>query len=232
MRWLGLFLIALIMGFLLLPTPAKAENPVVNITVTGWVVGETGLTVTWISDTEVRLDWTRGPSANATMIRVEIGSAPVDRNDGYLVYYGGGFSFTDIVINLDLIGAYVYYGAWSQNEDGNWEETGSIAFIGGAGMTEIADTLGDGIEIFLLLFVVALITALAIWKRDSIFLRIIAAPVLIIYGLSLADGATGTGTALWVAGVIVAIIGTSFIFSIAAEVLLPRLFRKRGKGEG
>lgn len=220
------------MGCLLIPIPAQADNPVVTLTVTGWVVGQTGLTITWISDTEVKLDWTRGPSANSTMIRIKIGSAPASRDDGYLVYYGDAFSFTDMVINLDLIGAYVYYGAWSHDEEGVWEETGSIAFIGGAGMTEIANVIAEGTQLLILLLVVALITALAVWKRESIFLRIIAAPVLIVYGLALAKTAVGAGTALWVAGVIIAIIGTSFIFSVVAEVFLPKFFRNKGKGEG
>ena len=80
---------------------------------------------------------------------------------------------------------------------------------------------------YFVLIVVALITALAVWQREGVFFRIIATPVLIVYGLQLADTDT-TGSTLWMAGVVIAIIGTSFIFSAVVEELRKYVSRKKG----
>jgi len=75
---------------------------------------------------------------------------------------------------------------------------------------------------YLLLLVVALINAAAFWKRDSVFLKIIAVPVDIVYGLELTEGAT-IRSALWVSGVVIALIGMWFLFALVDEEVIGRI---------
>lgn len=115
---LGLLLLTLLPGTVL------ADDPVIEVTVSAWVVGlPSGLTITYINDYEVDIGWTKGRDAENTMIRVKSGGPPGSIDDGYLVYYGGGESFTDT--NVDLATSQIpYYGAWSQNAEGVWSPMG------------------------------------------------------------------------------------------------------------
>lgn len=134
---------------LIAPLPLKAAMTAeVTITATGYVVGAPGdFTITYISDWEISLSWTKGIGANNTMIRARYGEVPSDREDGYLVYYSDGTYCTDLVVNLDdppeefLTGDVdsldIYYRAWSQHADGSWEAEGISDFIGGVGLTFI-----------------------------------------------------------------------------------------------
>ena len=61
----------------------------------------------------------RESGAANTMIRVKQGSYPVDRTDGYLVYYGDGESFTDTSVRLASV-EFPCYRAWSETADGKW----------------------------------------------------------------------------------------------------------------
>ncbi len=70
---------------------------------------------------------------------------------------------------------------------------------------------------------VIFIISLAQWKK-SLFLYLMAAPVAIIYGLSLTDGEV-QGSARWVAGIVLAIIGTAYIYEVLANVVPS--FRKK-----
>jgi len=91
------------------------------------------------------------------------------------------------------------------------------------------DGVEDGIDKFFLLLIVALIIALAVWQRESVFYRIIAAPVGIVYGLRLAD-TDSPGSTPWIAGVVIAIIGTAFIFQPIVEEVIRRYKKKKGGG--
>ena len=61
--------------------------------------------------TQIDLVWTKGEGAQKTMIRRKIGGFPVDRDDGDLVYFDTGTSFSDT--GLSPLTTY-YYRAWSQ----------------------------------------------------------------------------------------------------------------------
>jgi len=91
--------------------------------------------------------------------------------------------------------------------------------------------LEDAMGMYLLLLVVALINAAAFWKRDSVFLKIIAVPVDIVYGLELTEGAV-VRSALWVSGVVIALIGMWFLFALVDEEVIGRIkkyIRRRGE---
>ncbi|MCJ7805208.1 hypothetical protein MUP46_01010 [Patescibacteria group bacterium] len=110
----------------LVPFPALASTTAdVVITVTGIVVASPGnFTLTYVSDYELGISWTKPAGAVNTMVRVKYGSLPIDRTDGYQVYYGTDSSFTDS--NADLTSPRVaYYRAWSQRADGIWEAIGA-----------------------------------------------------------------------------------------------------------
>lgn len=89
----------------------------------------TNLTLTKISDYEVYVSWTKGIGAENTMVRAAYGRIPTDRDDGYLVYYGTGSNGTDYAVDLNE--GRRYYRAWSQGSSGQYENTGTWAYIGG-----------------------------------------------------------------------------------------------------
>lgn len=76
----------------------------------------------------------------------------------------------------------------------------------------IADSIISVAESFLLFIIVAALLALAFWQK-SLFLYILACPVGLVYGLSLASGETPKSP-MWVAGVVIAIIGTSCLYKV------------------
>jgi len=149
MKWRYLILLLV----MLLPaTPVFAETSAeVTVTATGYICGEPGgLTATYISETNVQLDWVKGVNAANTIIVAKYGVAPTSRSDGYTVYSGNGTTYNDIGVSLDETATYVYYKAWSQNIGGVWELIGSnTAWIGGTGMILIALFLLCGILSFL-----------------------------------------------------------------------------------
>lgn len=176
MKWRVLIIILLA---LLPATPALAETSAdVTVTARGYICGSpSGLTATYISETNVQLDWTKGEDAANTIIVAKYGTAPTSRSDGYIVYSGNGTMASDIGVNLDETATYVYYRAWAQNAAGVWEVIGSnTAWMGGTGMILIALFLLCGILSFLSLrsrnVIVALGAALAwifvlIYTRDN-----------------------------------------------------------------
>lgn len=125
--------IALFIGLLCLTIPAQqalAADPIVTITVSKWIAGiPGGLTLTYIDDYEVEITWVKGVDAVNTMVRAKYGSYPIDRTDGYLVYYGNGIVANDTGVNFDEGVADVYYRAWSQSAEGHWEEVGAADFM-------------------------------------------------------------------------------------------------------
>jgi len=124
MKWLKL-LILLAFLLILIPAPVEAASADVVITAQGYVVGVPGgFTITYISDYEVGISWTKGEGAENTLVRAAIGRMPENRNDGYEVYYGTGTTATDWV-NMETLSVPIYYKSWSQTAGGAWEEGGS-----------------------------------------------------------------------------------------------------------
>ena len=130
----------LMLPFGLIGTEVLADTSAeVTVTAAGYVCAAPGgLTLTYISDYEVGISWTKGEGAENTMVRAAVGRLPESRTDGYLVYYGDGTSTSDFSNNLDVLDAPVYYRAWSQNAAGTWEDVGSSDFVAGVGVTVLA----------------------------------------------------------------------------------------------
>ena len=139
MKWLRLFIPILVLSWLILPTPVQAANPVVTITVSAWVVGAPGgLTITYIDNNTLRIDWVKGVDAENTMVRAKYGSAPIGITDGYQVYYGTGVTVNDTSVDVDNTINELYYTAFSQNIDGDWGINGVSGVFESAVMILIA----------------------------------------------------------------------------------------------
>lgn len=93
------------------------------------------LVLTMVGDNEVLITWTMGVGACNVTVRGAIGRLPLDRTDGYLVYYGSGTSATDVI---DSDNEVVFYRVWSQGCDSSWETTGIYDSIGGLAWPLIA----------------------------------------------------------------------------------------------
>lgn len=116
-------LVALLLG--LIPGVVSATTANITVTARGYI-GEApgGLTVTYISDYELGVSWTKGVDANNTMVRVAYGRPVGGRTDGFQAYYGTGSSTTLWISNIGTVGP-VYLKAWSQSAGGLWEEIGT-----------------------------------------------------------------------------------------------------------
>lgn len=105
-----------------------AESRLIMTTAFIQLLPPTGLTLTAVGVGEVSISWTKGVGAENTMVRGAIGHLPVDRDDGYLVYYGTGTSATDYA---DIGQEIVWYRAWSRDSGDTWEDEGVWGSIGG-----------------------------------------------------------------------------------------------------
>lgn len=121
MRWLFVLLILL---FMALPTGIAAADDTVTVVAVPYVGGGVvDFTATYITDTQVDLEWTRGADIANVMVRAKYGSMPEDRTDGYFVYYGALEAFTDTSMNFDENAGIIYYRAWAQNNAGIWNDS-------------------------------------------------------------------------------------------------------------
>ena len=145
-KWL-VILVLLALGLILATVPVLAGTSAeVTVTATGYICeAPGGLTLTYVSDYEVGISWTKGEDAVNTMIRAKYGSVPESRTDGYLVYYGAGTSASDTGVSIDETVAPIYYRAWSESTGGAWEEEGISNFFEGGGMLFIGMLIFAGI---------------------------------------------------------------------------------------
>jgi hypothetical protein len=136
LKWLATILGTILVS--ILPAIAvSAANPltVTMVNTPQFTNGISSFTVTYVSDTEMDLNWTLDASSAAQniMIRAKYGSYPAnipDENtvptDGYLVFYGDGFATTSVIdTSMDMnqnLGT-LYYTAWAQKADGTWYTT-------------------------------------------------------------------------------------------------------------
>lgn len=120
-----------------------AANPVVTITVrSGTLFAPTDFTVTYVSDHEALIEWTKGIGANSTMVRRTPNRVPIDRTDGKLIYYGTGESVSDYDIDLEFTETRFHYKAWSEDSGGMWETVGATDYIEGGNAMTLLSLLG------------------------------------------------------------------------------------------
>jgi hypothetical protein len=118
-----------IVGILLLNSvPVLAVTSVdVTITATPGGAGIVTFIATYISETQIDLDWTVTGDVDKVMVRAKYGSVPDDipdedtaPTDGYLVYYDTGLSSSDTSMDFDLNPGPLHYKAYAQKADGKW----------------------------------------------------------------------------------------------------------------
>ena len=129
MKLLRYWAVILILIVCLIPTTVLADAAV-NVLITAtpmFSAGITSFTVTYITDTQMDLDWTVDPTVDKVMVRAKYGEYPADipnedtaPTDGYLVYYGFDFSTVDTSMDFDSNLGILYYKAWAQKPDGHW----------------------------------------------------------------------------------------------------------------
>lgn len=127
--WKRLVVIVLSLSVALSPTVVLAAGSadvgvIARPAATGGILD---FTVTYITETDMRLDWTLFGDATNIMIRAKYGSYPANipnintaPSDGYLVYSGNGTTTHDTSMNFDENPGGLYYAAWAQKADGTW----------------------------------------------------------------------------------------------------------------
>lgn len=121
MKWLKsiVVLIVLASGLMTSPTVRAVPFSDVVVTVTSNILGiPEDFTLTYISDYEVGISWTKGEDAVNTMIRASYNKIPDTITEGYLVYYGDGEYATDTTVNFEEYWGRMYYSAWSESAGG------------------------------------------------------------------------------------------------------------------
>jgi len=116
-----------------------------------------------------------------------------DNATDIILWYGDNLTIESGNLTLTVVGL----------EDALVEATEAQATIITNNQTAIANQ-------YLALLVVALVIALVFWQR-TLFLYMLAVPVSMVYGLTLAAD-SDNGSSLWVAGIIIAVIGTYCLF--------------------
>lgn len=128
MKLLRIIFTVMIIGTLCV-TPVMAGSAVdVGITANPmFTAGITSFNITYISDTQMDLDWTVDATVDKVMVRAKYGGYPADipndittPSDGYLVYYGNGIAVSDTSMDFDQNLGFLYYKAWAQKLDGTW----------------------------------------------------------------------------------------------------------------
>jgi len=129
MKLIRVLAVIAILAISIMPIAVFAGSSVtVIITATPMFTGGiTSFTITYISDTQLDLDWTVDITVDLVMIRAKYGEYPADipdedttPSDGYLVYYGNGLAVSDTSMDFDTNLGILYYKAWAQKPTGKW----------------------------------------------------------------------------------------------------------------
>jgi len=89
----------------------------------------------------------------------------------------------------------------------------------------VVNSFEDKFNDLLLFFMIAAFTTLVFWQKNA-FLYLVGSVVLMVYGLSFAAN-TIVMSASWIAGMMIAVVGTYLLFRVAANEILPLLRRKK-----
>jgi hypothetical protein len=184
-----------------------------DITITAtpnWHSGVTEFTATWVTDSNVLLEWALPGDALNTMIRVKHGDYPENTTDGYLIYYGDAETANDTMVNLDATGE-AYYSAFTEYPEG-YSTSYSTDLVEGEGMLLIGETMQN----LLLILIFVVLNGLAFWQRH-IFLYCLAVPVDLIFGFYWAvQGELYSPE--WAEGIIIAVIGIFCLFRVVMKL--------------
>jgi len=123
-----LYILAVIAIVVLNAVPVLADTMVVTVLGTpAYTTGISTFHVTYVSDTEMDINWTYDATVSNVMVRAKYGSYPANPpnsstapSDGYLVYYGSGLSVVDTSMDMNQNAGTLYYEAWGQKGDGSW----------------------------------------------------------------------------------------------------------------
>ena len=196
----------------LFPSPVSAGTTAdITITATGIVIGAPGgFTLTYVSDYEIQIDWSKALGAENTMVRAAVGRYPTDITDGYLVYYGDGVTATDTGISLDETAAPVYYRAWSQTALGVWSPVWAEGLMEGIGVIIV------GIAALIL---VALIAMGLAWQMKTMMFAIVGTFVMLMTGFFAYTKIETDGDLFW--GFFFGCIGMALMGGLEAAMLRP-----------
>jgi hypothetical protein len=162
----------------------------------------TQLTVTYITDSDVRVTWTIGNMAVNTEIVANYNHYPTSRTDGYVLYDSTGTYVDDLSVNLNEYWGTYYVSGWSQDVDGYWTTDYSSAKYE-VDMTALVAEMQQ----WLLFALLVALNALVFWKVDKHkFFWVIGAIIDITSGLLFAATAV-QWTMTWVLGFMIAIVG-------------------------
>lgn len=205
---------------ILLPTSRQVsqryitQSATVSMTFNFYVPGldpPTGFVLTDLEGITASANWTKDNEATYTMVRISRFDYPTTPEEGELAYYGDNESCNIPGIYFD--GLVIYASAFSYESDNTtYSEEYATASIG-----EGMEDLTNQVEAFntlldllvssgFLLAIVSLLFGLIFWQK-RVFLYALGVPVGMVYGLSLAND-NDVLSALWVMGIIIAIIGT------------------------
>ncbi len=128
-KWSLWVLLLLVAGVGLVPAVANADVTA-NITLFATPLfgeGINSFTITYVTDTSLKLDWVYGTNVTGAMIRAKYGTYPADivaesetPSDGYLVYQGTGTTINDTSMDFDANPGPLYYRIWAYRADGSW----------------------------------------------------------------------------------------------------------------
>ena len=157
-KWLLAPIALALGGLVFLPVAAQA-GVTANITLFAtplWGGGITGFTITYVTETKLKLDWGLGTGTDRVMIRAKYGSYPADivatseiPSDGYQVYYGTGITTNDTSMDFDANPGPIYYRAWAQLADNSWVLSSSAGSEESMIMTLLAFLTFAGIVSFI-----------------------------------------------------------------------------------
>jgi hypothetical protein len=155
-------------------------GPTQDITVTAnphaGVLPPIDLTVTYVSDTDLLVEWINDTLAAGTAIVVNYTHYPATRTDGYVLYDDLGTSVHDISVNLDEYWGSYYVSAWSRDGAGVWT-TGYTSTKYEVDMTALVGELQQ----WLLFAMLIVLIALSRWLRSPI-LKIVSGLASLGYG--------------------------------------------------
>ena len=188
----------------------RADSSVgVVITASGLVGGLPGFpqnfTVTYINDHEVEISWVKPAGIAQTMIRRGAGHAPGAVDEGFLVYYDVGNSFTDTYLSMSSDIPF-FYSAWSQAADGSWSALPAVDYVEGRGM------------IFIGLVVLMLGLTYLATKVDNILWRVAPGLGWFAFGIMVFTNSFNLSVPVLVGYLFIAMAFGVFVLQINAEV--------------